>query len=103
MKHLLLIAVVFSFFGTIACERVDQAFDAVEKTKNLKKEFEKTANEAKKEIADKAEAFGIKVKKNTDSSEGPSGKDEKGSEQGKKSVKEEKGEDNRPEQKHEKQ
>jgi hypothetical protein len=63
------------FLNTAACERVDKAFEAVDKAKNLKMEFEKKAAEVKKDITGKAEEFGEKVKKGADSLGGLPGKD----------------------------
>lgn len=70
-------AVALLFFSATSCDRVDKAFEAVDKAKNLKAEFEKKADDVKKDITDKAEAFGEKVKKSADNLGSQSGKDDK--------------------------
>ena len=88
MKHIMIMVGILLFFGTIACEKVDKAFEAVDKAKNLKAELEKTANEVKKDISGKAEALTEQAKKSADNLMGVSKKDDKRSEQGEKSQKE---------------
>jgi hypothetical protein len=70
--------IVMLFSGTVACEKVDKAFEAVDKAKNLKAEFEKKADEVKKDITGKAETFGENIKKSADNLGAPSSRDDKG-------------------------
>lgn len=91
MRYVLLIAVVLLLFGTVACEKVDKAFDAVDKAKKLKTELEKTADEVKKDIVGKAEEVEKKVKKGVGNFDSLSAKDGKDSEHSDKSPKEGKG------------
>jgi Skp family chaperone for outer membrane proteins len=84
-------AVAFLLFSATSCDRVDKAFEAVDKAKNLKTEFDKKADEVKKEMSEKAEAFGEKVKKSADTLGSQYGKDDKDSENKSKSQNEEKG------------
>ena len=78
LRCFMLIVIVMLFCGTMACEKVDKAFEAVDKAKNLKVEFEKKADEVKKDITGKAEAFDEKVKKSADNLGAPFSKDDKG-------------------------
>lgn len=78
----------FLIFSATSCDQVDKAFEAVDKAKNLKTEFEKKTDEVKKDIAGKAEEFGEKVKRSADNLGGKSGKDDKGSEDTEKPRKE---------------
>jgi len=90
MNYKIIMVLALLFFSAVACEKVDKAFEAVDKAKNLKAEFEKKANEIKKDITGQAEAFEDKVKKSADRLGGPSSKDDKGSDYKAKSQKEEK-------------
>jgi Skp family chaperone for outer membrane proteins len=90
MNYAIIVASALLFFSTVACEKVDKAFEAVDKAKNLKAKFEKKADEVKKDITGKAEAFGEKVKKSADNLGAPSSKDDKGSDYKDKSQKAEK-------------
>jgi hypothetical protein len=53
LRYFMLIVIVSLLIGTTACEKVDKAFEAVDKAKNLKAEFEKKADEIKKDMSDK--------------------------------------------------
>jgi hypothetical protein len=53
LRYFMLIVIVSLLIGTTACEKVDKAFEAVDKAKNLKAEFEKKADEVKKHMSDK--------------------------------------------------
>jgi len=53
LRYFMLIVIVSLLIGTTACEKVDKAFEAVDKAKNLKAEFEKKADEVKKDMSDK--------------------------------------------------
>jgi Skp family chaperone for outer membrane proteins len=52
-RYSMLIVIVLLLFDTAACEKVDKAFEAVDKAKNLKAEFEKKADEVKKNMSGK--------------------------------------------------
>ena len=93
MKNIMIITAVLVSLSAIGCEQADKAFEALDKAKNLKADFEKAANEAKKDIIGKSEAALEGVKKSADSIMGVSNKDNEGSEQKHKSTKEEKGRD----------
>jgi hypothetical protein len=41
MKHTLLAVEALLIFSTVSCERIDKAFETLDKAKNLKKELEK--------------------------------------------------------------
>lgn len=92
MNYIIAIFVaVFLFFSATSCDRVDKAFEAVDKAKNLKTEFDKKADEVKKEMSEKAEAFGEKVKKSADTLGNQYGKDDRDSVNKSTSQHEEKG------------
>lgn len=55
------IFILILFVGLLGCDRVDQAFETVEKVKALKTDIEKTAGEVKKDLMGKTE----EIKKNT--------------------------------------
>jgi hypothetical protein len=55
------IFILILFVGLLGCDRVDQAFETVEKVKALKTDIEKTAGQVKKDLMGKAE----EIKKNT--------------------------------------
>jgi hypothetical protein len=55
LHRLLPIVLTVAFFGVVGCEKVDQAFEAVEKAKALKTDIEQTADRMKKELTGKAE------------------------------------------------
>ncbi len=68
MKRSMLVIMIFLFMGSlVGCEQAQQALDTVEKTKSLKEDVEKKANEVKGKVADlipgnKKEGSGDKAK-----------------------------------------
>jgi hypothetical protein len=50
MYRFLLFMFLILFVGAVACEKVDQAFETVEKVKALKSDIEKTADQVKRDL-----------------------------------------------------
>ena len=63
MHRFLPIIFVIVFVSVVGCERVDQAFETLEKAKALKSDIEKTADQVKKDLTDKAEEIKNKALK----------------------------------------
>jgi len=55
MCRAFIIAGMLAFFSLTACEKVDQAFEAVDKVKTIKSDIEKKADEVKKGVLSKAD------------------------------------------------
>lgn len=55
------IFILILFVSLLGCEKVDQAFETVEKVKALKTDIKKTTGQVKKDLTGKAE----EIKKNT--------------------------------------
>jgi hypothetical protein len=89
IKHILLVTTALLIFSTVSCERIDKAFEAYDKAKNLKLEFKKRADEVTKGIEGEVEAIGEKVRKNVD--DGLATKNDKVSGRNDRSPNEEKG------------
>ncbi len=63
MQRLVSVIFLVICLSILGCERVDQAFEAVEKAKTLKGDIEKTANQVKKDLTGKAEEIKEKALK----------------------------------------
>jgi Skp family chaperone for outer membrane proteins len=63
LKHFLPVLSLIVFMGVFGCEKVDQAFETVEKAKALKNDIEKTADQVKKDLTSKAEEIKEKAQK----------------------------------------
>lgn len=63
MYRIFIFISLFVFIGLVGCEKADQAFEAVEKAKNLKKDIEKQYNDTKKELTGKADEIKEKARK----------------------------------------
>ncbi|OPY68925.1 MAG: hypothetical protein A4E57_01524 [Syntrophorhabdaceae bacterium PtaU1.Bin034] len=63
MKRFLPVLSLIVFMIAFGCEKVDQAFETVEKAKDLKNDIEKTADQVKKDLTSKAEEIKEKAQK----------------------------------------
>lgn len=63
MHRLLPLIFLVVFFSVIGCEKIDQAFEAVEKVKALKGDLGKTADQVKKDLTGQAEEIKKKALK----------------------------------------
>ncbi len=68
MKIRIIIAVLFIFLGIVACEKIDQAFEAVDKAKSIKTDLEKSGSELMKNFTGKGEKNGKEATDSTGSS-----------------------------------
>ena len=75
MKVLISLAVMFFLLGTVACEKVDQAFEAVDKAKKIKTDLEKSGSEMMKNFTGKGEETGKEGADSTGSSSKKDGTD----------------------------
>lgn len=92
MKYTMITIAALVFISAAACERVDKAFEAVDKAKSLKTEVGKTASEMKRDITGKTEAL---AEKSAEKLVGLSDRDKKRPEGKEKSQKEENGKNER--------
>ena len=63
MYRTVLALFLFLCFGTLACERVDQAIDAVDKVKAIKSDLEKKAAKVTKDVTSRADQISEGVRK----------------------------------------
>ena len=88
MYRAFIIVCMMAFFSLLACERVDQAIEAVDKVKTIKADIEKKADEAKKGFLSKADEIVRGAGK--DGAETSSSGEEKESDKGEKEQEEDK-------------
>lgn len=62
MYRVLAVIAVIVLISPLGCDKVDQAFETVEKARALKNDIEKTADEVKKDLIGKAEKIKDKAR-----------------------------------------
>ncbi len=87
MHRSITIVLFLLLFATVACEKVDQAIDAVDKAKAIKTDIEKKADEVKKDLMSKADKVSQGILKDMDKlqtreKENASGEEKEGKEKG---------------------
>lgn len=90
MHRLLPVVVLLIFLAGAGCEKVDQAFEAVDKAKAIKTDVEKKFNDTKKDLTGKAEEITQKISKDLPVVPLKEGKEKKSSDHEGKQEKEDK-------------